>query len=159
MNWLKNLLRVTDEKEDNMNDLLLLMLADYGLSEVPGIHSNPKIIEFFSELGYDVDDDSMTAWCSAALSYYAKQCGLEYNKTLVARDWLQVPTKVVTPDIGDIAVLWRGSPQSWKGHVGLFISQDVHNLYLLGGNQNNSISIAPYDRDRLLGYRKLRKIT
>lgn len=147
----------TAQTDNNMKDLLLSMLADYGLREVPGIHSNPKIIEFFDELGYDVDDDSFTAWCSAAIAYYAKENGYEYNKSLLARDWLKYGEVVLQPSPGDVVVFWRDKPDSWKGHVGLFISQDVHNIYTLGGNQNNSISISPYPQERLLGYRRLKK--
>jgi uncharacterized protein (TIGR02594 family) len=141
-----------------MQDLLIETLSHYGLSEVPGLDSNPEIIAMFAELGYDIKDDSTSAWCSASLSYFAKKCGYEYNKSLSARDWLKLPVVVLKPILGDVTVLWRETPQSWKGHVGLFISQDVHKIFLLGGNQGNSISIAPYSRERLLGFRQLRKL-
>jgi len=153
-----------DEKEDKggtemMQDLLVEVLSNYGIKEVAGKNSNPKILEFFKELGYDwVNDDSTTAWCSAMLSYYAKKCGYEYNKSLSARDWLKMPIKVLKPQIGHIVIFWRESPQSWKGHVGIFIAQDINIIYVLGGNQGNSLSIAGYPRDQLLGYRELRKL-
>ena len=98
-----------------------------------------------------------TGNCSAAIAYYAKENGYEYNKSLLARDWLKYGEVVLQPSPGDVVVFWRDKPDSWKGHVGLFISQDVHNIYTLGGNQNNSISISPYPQERLLGYRRLKK--
>lgn len=144
-----------------MKDLLFEVLSHYGMREVAGPASNPEILAFFKELGYDcVNDDSTTAWCSAALSYYAKKCGYEYNKSLAARDWLRLnkPIVVLKPQLGDIVVFWRESPQSWKGHVGIFISQDGNTINVLGGNQNNTLSIAGYPSEQLLGYRQLHKI-
>ena len=144
-----------------MKDLLYEMLSHYGMREVAGPSSNPEILAFFKELGYDyVNDDSTTAWCSAALSFYAKKCGYEYNKTLAARDWLRIPKQIVVlkPQLGDIAVFWRESPSSWKGHVGIFIARDGNIIYTLGGNQENQISIVGYPIDQLLGFRQLHKI-
>lgn len=144
-----------------MTDLLIEMLSHYGMKEVEGKDSNPEILNFFKDLGYDwVNDDSTTAWCSAALSYYAKKCGYEYNKDLNARGWLNLPNKILVlrPEIGDVVIFWRESPDSWKGHVGLFIAQDKNIIYTLGGNQGNAINIQAYPRDQLLGYRKLKKL-
>ena len=141
-----------------MDDLLLEILSHYGLSEVTGKHSNPEILEFFNELGYNIEDDSTSAWCSAMLSYYAKKCGYEYNKDLSARSWLRMPIMVLKPVIGDIVILWRENLQSWKGHVGIFINWDINKIYILGGNQNNQISINAYPRERILGFRRLKKL-
>jgi len=141
-----------------MTDLLLEVLSKYGLNEVPGPQSNPEILEFFTELGYDwVEDDSTMSWCSAMLSYYAKKCGYVYHKQLDARGWLKMPLMVLKPSVGDIVVLWRENITSWKGHVGLFIAWDAKRVYVLGGNQSNQINITAYSRDRILGIRKLKK--
>jgi len=143
-----------------MTEILLDMLSNYGMKEVAGPDSNPEILKFFDDLGYDyVNDDSTTAWCSASLSYYAKKHGYEYHKGLDARGWLKMPVKVLKPKLGDVVVFWRESPSSWKGHVGLFIAQDLNIIYVLGGNQNNSLSIAAYPRDQVLGYRELKLIS
>ena len=145
--------------DTNMTDLLLAMLEDYGLSEVEGKESNPEIIAMGKELGYDITDDSSTAWCSLALNYYAKKCGYEYTGDLSARSWLKMSIMVLKPKLGDVVVLWREHPTSWKGHVGLFVAQDAKRIYILAGNQGNQINITAYSRDRLLGYRQLKKIT
>ena len=142
-----------------MTDLLVEVLSHYGMKEVAGKDSNPDIMEFFKELGYDwVTDDSATAWCAAMLSYYAKKCGYEYNTTLGARDWLKMPVKILEPKTGHIVVFWRGSYNSWTGHVGIYIARDKNIIYTLGGNQGNQISIAGYPLDQVLGYRELRKL-
>lgn len=140
-----------------MTDILLEMLKDYGMSEVSGTASNPDIIAMGKDLGFDIADDSETAWCSLAMNYYAKKCGYEYTGKLDARSWLKMPIVVLKPSLGDVVVLWRESPDSWKGHVGLFIRWDAKNIWMLGGNQGNSLNISTYPRERVIGFRSLKK--
>lgn len=141
-----------------MKDVLLMMMANYGMQEVDGPQSNPEILNFFKELGYKVDDDSTTAWCAASLNYYLKKCGYQHTGKLDARSFLKLPVTIIRPTIGDIAVLWREDPTSWKGHVGLFVNWNEKFIWMLGGNQGNSISIAAYPRDRVLGFRQSKKL-
>jgi uncharacterized protein (TIGR02594 family) len=141
-----------------MQDLLLEMLSQYGLSEYAGSNHNPEILAMFDEIGFDWIDDDETAWCSACLNYFCKKLGYERSGKLDARSWLRMPIHVLKPTLGDIVVLWRDSPTSWKGHVGLFISQRANVIYVLGGNQGNQISIMPYSTSRVLGYRQVHKI-
>jgi len=140
-----------------MTDLLSEFLSHYGLKELEGADSNPEILQMATDLGFDMEDDSTTAWCSLAMNYYAKKCGYEITGSLAARSWLQMPIVVLKPTLGDVVILWRGSPDSWQGHVALFINWDSKYVWLLGGNQGNSISIAAYPRDRVLGIRQLKK--
>jgi uncharacterized protein (TIGR02594 family) len=141
-----------------MNEVLSDFLSNYGLSEIDGPLSNSKIMEFFEEIGFDWVTDDSTAWCSAALNFFAKKHGYERSGKLDARSWLKVGEITLAPKLGDVTVLWREKPESWKGHVGLFINKNDKYIWLLGGNQNNSISISAYPIDRVLGYRKLKKI-
>jgi uncharacterized protein (TIGR02594 family) len=141
-----------------MTDLLLEFLSHYGLKEIDGPESNPDIIAMFKEIGYDVQDDSTTAWCSAAMNYYAKKTGYEYTGKLDARSWLKTSIIILKPTMGDIVVFWRDKPSGWEGHVGLFIAWDETNIYTLGGNESNMIKISPYPRAQLLGFRQLKKI-
>jgi hypothetical protein len=40
------------------------------------------------------------------------------------------------------------------GHIGIVMGQDAKGrLMVLGGNQGNKVSIAPFDRARVLGFR------
>lgn len=141
-----------------MIDLLLEFLSHYGTKEFEGPTSNPDIKAMADELGFNMEDDSTLSWCSLALNYYAKKCGYEYTNSLAARSWLKSSILVLKPSLGDVIVLWRESPSSWKGHVGLFISWDDKKIWLLGGNTNNMISIASFSRERVLGIRQLKKI-
>lgn len=55
---------------------------------------------------------------------------------------------------GDIVVLWRETPTSWKGHVAFLAKKGMTYVNLLGGNQNNKVCYADYSRTRVLTYRK-----
>jgi hypothetical protein len=51
-------------------------------------------------------------------------------------------------------VFWRDYATSWKGHVGIVVATDKEWVYVLGGNQGDSVCIAPYPKTRVLGFRK-----
>jgi len=141
-----------------MQEILIEILKNYGLKEIVGSQHNPEILAMFAEIGYDWVKDDETAWCSACLNYFCKKLGYERSGKLDARSWLKLPVKVLKPNVGDIVVLWRESPDSWKGHVGLFINWDEKNIWVLGGNQGGEIKISAYPRERVLGFRESKKI-
>lgn len=139
-----------------MNKHVELALTQFGVKEVVGRQDNPQILKYFNDLGFDgtaLKDE--TAWCSAFVNWVCKNSGLDYTKKLNARSWLEVGEEVDTPEIGDVVVLWRVSPDSWKGHVGFFIRETENFIYILGGNQANQVKISEYPKNRLLSYRRL----
>lgn len=139
-------------------NLIQRALSEYGVREIIGEKDNPQIIKYFDELGYDgtkLGDE--TAWCSAFVNWVAKTANYPYSGKLTARSWLSIGTSVSTPKQGDIVVLWRESPNSWKGHVGFFIKQTKRFVYLLGGNQRNKVCIMAYPKNRILDYKRLYK--
>lgn len=143
-----------------MTELLLEILKFYGLREYFGKEHNPEIVKMFTELGYDWIKDDETAWCSALLNYYCMKLGYERSGKLTARSWLNVGEVITEPEMGDIVIFWRNNPNSWEGHVAIYISRDkqLKVIYSLGGNQGNMNSIKPYHESRVLGYRRLKKI-
>ena len=96
-----------------------------------------------------------TAWCSAFANWVCKKVGVPYSGKLNARSWLSVGVQVENPRQGDIVVLWRENPNSWKGHVGFYIRQTKNWVYVLGGNQNNAVNIQAYPKKRLLQFRRV----
>jgi len=139
-----------------MKRVIDIALSQYGIKEVAGHRDNPEVLKYFNELGFDgakLHDE--TSWCSAFVNWVAKQAGKPYSGKLTARSWLNVGTQVFQPEVGDVVVLWRESPQSWKGHVGFFIRQTPMHIYILGGNQNNQVKISAYPKSRLLAYKRL----
>lgn len=108
-------------------------------------------------------DPKRTEWCAAFVNAVLEESGIESNRghayPLTARAYLDWGEKVSKSDIepGDIVVFPRGNV-SWQGHVGFFIREaDINGkryYYILGGNQNNKVSIALYRADRALGIRR-----
>jgi uncharacterized protein (TIGR02594 family) len=134
------------------------MLSYYGLSEIEGGQHNPLIVAFFHDIGFDWVKDDETAWCSACINYFAQKYEYERSGSLMARSWLNVGEIITEPQLGDVVVFWRGSQYSALGHCGLYINKNETYIWTFGGNQANSLNIAPYSKGRLLGYRRLRKI-
>lgn len=131
---------------------------EYGVQEIKGERDHPQIVRYFTEIGFDGEKlKDETAWCSAFANWVAKTAGYEYSGRLNARSWLEVGQKIENPEFGDVVVLWREQRRGWKGHVGFFVNQTDDHIYILGGNQNNSVCIKPYPQERLLEYRRIEK--
>jgi uncharacterized protein (TIGR02594 family) len=132
------------------------LAAVIGTAEVPGAGTNPLIAEMHASLGQGVESDEV-AWCSAAVAWSFQQCGMRIPEcvTRAARSWLHAHKyldMLKEPCRGAIAVLWRESLDSWKGHVGLVEARGFGRLVLLGGNQDNSVGIKSYSEERVIGY-------
>ena len=136
--------------------ILQKALSQYGVKEVAGQKNNPQILQYFESTGLDSDKmNDETAWCSAFANWVAKESGYEHSAELTARSWLKIGESTENPEQGDVVVLWRESPESWKGHVGFFVRETRRYVYILGGNQKNQVNIKAFPKTRLLDYRKL----
>ena len=137
--------------------MLITALKEYGITELPGAENHSRILEYMSEAGFDFINEE-TSWCSIFINWCAIKAGLQRSGKATARSWLNVGEIITDPQLGDIVIFWRGHPDSWKGHVGLFISRVDDSIYCLGGNQSNQVNISAYPADRLLGYRRLNSL-
>ena len=134
--------------------------AYLGLEEWPGARHNPAIVEFAKTVGHGWVQDDETPWCASFVGAVLSQLGLPHTGRLNARSYLDWGDEVPLERAhrGDIVVFWRGSRDGWKGHVGFYEGVDRQgNILVLGGNQGNRVSIAPYSRERLLSVRRLRQ--
>lgn len=135
-----------------------------GLKEAKGPTSNAHVLAMLQlDAGWPVDDE--TPWCSAFVNYVAWLLRLPRSKNLSARSWLTVggvvpPNK---PERGfDVVILQRGTgdqpgPEvlNAPGHVAFFSAYEGDRVWLLGGNQGDSVSLASYPLARILGVRRL----
>ncbi len=125
-----------------------------GLREVPGKQHNPTILGWIRALRLPFKDDE-TAWCGTFVGGVFAEEGIPPAKNPAgARNWLKFGVALSQPAVGSVVVFWRGSKTGWSGHVGFVVGQDAKgNLMVLGGNQGDMVSIKPFARDRVLGYR------
>lgn len=133
-----------------------LARGELGTEEVPGPVHNDKILSWFKKVGHDIKDDE-TSWCAAFLGAMLEDAGLPSTKALTARSYLKWGEEVPLSEAktGDIVVFWRISPTSWQGHAGFFNDRKDGKIYVLGGNQGNKVSVAPYAETQLLGVRRM----
>ena len=100
-------------------------------------------------------------WCAAYANAILEESQIPSNKDhkypLTARAFLDWGKSVDKPEMGDIVVFPRGN-QGWQGHVGFYVKEQtidgVLYYYILGGNQNNSVTVKLFRADRALGIRR-----
>lgn len=90
-------------------------------------------------------------WCGGAVAWWMQSSGIAYPKAWYrARAWLDWGMPLDQPAVGSVVVFERAG----GGHVGLTVGYDERGrLMVLGGNQGDAVSIAPFDLARVLGYR------
>jgi uncharacterized protein (TIGR02594 family) len=59
--------------------------------------------------------------------------------------------QIAGPALGAVAVFWRGSPRSGLGHVGFYRGETSESIYVLGGNEDDMVEIAPVSKHQLKG--------
>lgn len=115
-------------------------------------HSNPRITEYHAGTNIASYDDK-ASWCSSFVNWSLAQVGISGTGSALARSWLEWGDALAEPVVGCIVVLSRDDPAGWKGHVGFFLREDAHNVYLLGGNQLDQVREHFYPKVSVLAYR------
>jgi uncharacterized protein (TIGR02594 family) len=125
-----------------------------GVREITGPKHEPLILKWWTNIKAPFRDDE-TPWCGAYVGGVLYEADLPIvSGGASARSWLKLKTELDRPAVGCVVIFWRGSKNGYSGHVGFVVGQDKFgNLMVLGGNQGNVISIKPFDKARVLGYR------
>lgn len=137
-----------------------------GLKEVAGAINNDQIIAML-RLDTSWPQSDEVPWCSAFVNYVCWLLRLPRSKSLLARSWLSVGAAInideATPGF-DVVILDRTGgadkvSETAAGHVGFFAGlDDNENIYVLGGNQGNSVNVSAYKYSDMLGIRRLREV-
>jgi len=137
-----------------------------GLKEVKGVVHNPQIMAML-RLDVSWPDSDEVPWCSAFVNYIAWLLRLPRSKSLRARSWLEVGRAIPIEEMQagfDVVVFRRrlGDPGpdvlNYAGHVGFAAGAWQRNdtqMYVLGGNQADTVSMALYPIEKILGIRRL----
>ena len=122
-----------------------------GVKEAAGAANNRVIMDWADALDVGFSSDEV-AWCGLFVGHCMGSTLPEEPmpaNILGARQWLKYGQQV-TPQLGSVLVFWRSSPDSWKGHVGLYWAEDATHYHCLGGNQSNAVNIKRMPKSRLL---------
>lgn len=138
-------------------NLLQIAFSQLGEKEIAGDQHNDQILKYALESGITGISTDEIPWCSNFINWCAFKAGVSKSGKANARSWLKVGQKVSSPLPGDVVIFWRGSIDSWKGHVAIFLgyNDSGSKVHCLGGNQGNAVSVDQYSANRILGFRRL----
>tara|TARA_B110000483_G_C17959257_1_gene451339 strand:- start:58 stop:576 length:519 start_codon:yes stop_codon:yes gene_type:complete len=153
--------------------LLFVCACDYSVQSA-NINGNPALtasqyINYSEsthrqELSHYIGVDPVrTEWCAAFVNAVLGESGmvnlfdLNSKTPLMARGFLDWGTPVTVAGPGDLLIFPRGN-QGWQGHVGFWmgtiIQDNVAYYQVLGGNQNNKVSIKLYRVSTVISIRR-----
>jgi uncharacterized protein (TIGR02594 family) len=140
-----------------MSNVLKVAISQLGVKEIVGPKHNMTIVNYAKEIGAKWVNDDETPWCAIFMNWVLKRAGFAYTSSARARSFEGYGKPSNNPKPGDIVVFWRVSPTAGTGHVGVFlgISVDRTSVFVLGGNQGNSVSVARYPLSNVLCYRSV----
>lgn len=148
------------QNQNLSNELSWVKIArdKIGTYEIVGRQHNPIILAMWKtafeakgQRSWVIDDE--TPWCGGFTGFAFASIGLgakiptQFPRALA---WAEAGTKLDKPAYGCVVVFTRKG----GGHVGIVVGKDKFgNIMVLGGNQSNHVSIAPFDRSRVHAYR------
>lgn len=118
---------------------------------------NPTLLAMLDKMGSFSSEsrawwhDDETPWCGLFVGFCLGTAG-----RFVVKEWFRARawessemTKLAEPAYGCIVTFTREG----GGHVGFVVGKDSRgNILVLGGNQSNAVSIAPFATSRVTGY-------
>lgn len=115
-----------------------------GAKEIPGPSHNSFISKGWARLGAAWFNDDETPWCGFFVAHCIDAAKLpyplkgEFARAKAWADW----GKTSKPVLGAIVVYSRNG----GGHVGFLVGESATHYYVLGGNQDNCVSISPFNK-------------
>lgn len=173
-------LTVSSWSDGLLQKILLTAKKEIGIREILGIKHNKRILEYHQATSLKASEDEVP-WCASFANFILKQCGISGTYSAMARSFLNFGQSIIKNRdfdtmrmrsfLGAILVFKRGNNPIF-GHVCFFYSADEkildmtvkefkkmylqlnnYQLYGLGGNQSDSVSIAKFKNSDLLDIR------
>lgn len=134
-------------KKETAPKILVEAVKHIGTKEIVGKQHNSEILSWAEALGlksiYTADE---IPWCGLFVAYCCHAQSLQVvDRPLWALSWTRYGNQVTEPMLGDILTFKRDG----GGHVGIYVGEDDTHYHVLGGNQNNSVSISRIAKNRL----------
>lgn len=144
-----------DEKhiDPDMPSWLVLASKMIGIKEGKGALNNPDVVRLFADSGFPGIKQDSVAWCAAYVNGNLERAGIKGSRSLMARSMEGWGVGIKSPVLGCIATKKRGT--GWQGHTFFVVgmSADGKKIYGLGGNQNDGVNVATFDRDEIVAFR------
>lgn len=122
---------------------------DIGTREGVGAANNPKVVAYFRDAGFAGVTNDEVAWCAAFVGAQLRRSGVLPDNSLRARDYEKWGVRLKRPVFGCVGVRRRHG----GGHVGFVVGARSRELALLGGNQDQRVSIEWKDRAHFTDFR------
>jgi uncharacterized protein (TIGR02594 family) len=134
-------------KKETAPKILVQAVKQLGVKEIVGKVHNPVILGWAKDLGLSkVYTNDEIPWCGLFIAYCAKMAGVQVvERPLWALNWNKFGNRVSEPMLGDVLTFKRNG----GGHVGIYVGEDNTHYHVLGGNQNNSVSVSRIAKSRL----------
>lgn len=142
-------------------EVLIKAASQLGVKEAPGAKDNPQVVEYhkYSTLKNLVGLADSVPWCTSFVCWVLEKVGMGSTNSTAARSFLKWGVSTFHDALpGDVIVFWRGSKNGWQGHVGILLAKKGNLLYVLGGNQADSVNISSYTDAKLLDIRRSSKV-
>lgn len=121
-----------------------------GTKEIPGVKHEPRILSWWKAIKRGGIKTDEVPWCAAFVGAMLEESGVVSSRYESAASYLQWGVRIDSPSLGCIVIFNRNG----GGHVGFVVGKDSGGrLMVLGGNQGNAVTIAPFDMARVAGYR------
>ena len=121
-----------------------------GQKEIPGKAQNGWIVSLWKAIKRGGIKSEDVPWCAAFVGACLESVGIQSTRYESARSYLKWGEELSVPVYGCIVVFVRNG----GGHVAFCVGKDDRGrLLCLGGNQGDAVTIAPFDRSRVAGYR------
>lgn len=121
-----------------------------GQKEYPGSANNPWIVSLWKMIKRGGIKNDAVPWCAAFVGGCLETVGIISSRFESAMSYMTWGIPLSQPVPGCIVVFTRIG----GGHVGFVAGiDDKDRLMVLGGNQGDKVSVAPFERARVTGYR------
>ena len=127
-----------------------------GLREIVGIKHAPLIVRMWARIHMAGIKDDETPWCAAFVGSCLEEAGIQSSRSAAALSYSKFGKLLGYPVQGAIAYKnrYNSAGKIIGGHVFFVAGQNEKGQIMgLGGNQNDQVCIAPFNKSVILGYR------
>lgn len=132
-----------------------IAISHLGMKEIPGPKHHAAIIKWWGLIRAPFLDDE-TPWCAGFVGGCLEEAGIKSTRSAAALSYAKWGQPLAKPAVGAVAYMERrnAAGKLVGGHVAFVAGVRTDGaLMLLGGNQSNAVTIAPFQPGRIIGYR------